>query len=75
MKEKTKVNNQQKLGKDPMQRGLMTMKWQSMITKNLSFATNQLVMCGKDEELKPNVVACWKIAMVYTHYKVMDTCW
>jgi hypothetical protein len=25
-KEKTKVNNQQKLGKDPMQRGLMATK-------------------------------------------------
>jgi hypothetical protein len=32
-------------------------------------------MCGKDEELKPSVVACWKIAMVYTYYKAMDTCW
>jgi hypothetical protein len=31
-KEKTKANNQQKLGKDPMQKGLMTTKWQSTIT-------------------------------------------
>ncbi len=32
-KEKKKANNQQKSGKDPMQRGLMATKWQSMITK------------------------------------------
>jgi hypothetical protein len=28
-KEKTKANNQQKSGKDLVQRGLMIMKWQS----------------------------------------------
>ncbi len=31
-KEKTKANNQQKLGENPMQKGLMAMKWQSTIT-------------------------------------------
>jgi hypothetical protein len=30
---KTKANNQQKSGKDIMQRGVMAMKWQSTITK------------------------------------------
>jgi len=31
--EKTKAKNQQKSCKNPMQRGLITMKWQSVITK------------------------------------------
>jgi len=47
--EKTKANNQQKSGKDPMQRGLVTIKKQSTITKKtltkeFSSATNQLAM-------------------------------
>jgi len=32
-KKRQKANNQQKSSKDPMQRGLMITKWQSMITK------------------------------------------
>ncbi len=68
-KEKTKANNQQKLGKDPMQKGLMTTKWQSTITyKTLDekviichkLASNRgalPMMCGRDEEPQPSAVA------------------
>ncbi len=34
-KKKTKANNQQKSSKNPMQKELMAMKWQWMITKNI----------------------------------------
>ncbi len=44
---KNKSKQSTKVGKDPMQRGLIAIKLQSMIrpkVKELSFATNQVVM-------------------------------
>jgi len=32
------------------------------------------MMCGRDEEPWPSVEACWKIVMVCTCCKAMDTC-
>jgi hypothetical protein len=31
------------------------------------------MMCGRDEEPWPNVVACWRIVIICAHYKAMDT--
>ncbi len=30
-------------------------------------------MCGRDEELWLSVVAHWRIAMAYAHYRAIDT--
>jgi hypothetical protein len=61
-KKKTNANNQQKLCKNPMQRGLMAMEQQSTITKKISNervviyhkSTNDggalTMMCGRDAE-------------------------
>jgi hypothetical protein len=31
------------------------------------------MMCGRDEKPHPNVTTCWKIIMVRTRYKAMNT--
>jgi hypothetical protein len=60
-------------------------KWWSMITKKTYdkrvVICHKLVndggaltmMCGRDEEPRPNVAACWRIVMAYAHYKAMET--
>jgi hypothetical protein len=68
-----------------MQRGFMTTKWQSTITKkklkdesfviyhkSTSDKDALAMMCERDEEPRP--IAYWKIAMACAHYMTMDTC-
>ncbi len=64
-----------------MQRGLMTMKWQSMITKktwdkrvvifhkSTSDGGALAMVCGRDEEPRSSVTVCWKIVMTCACYK------
>jgi hypothetical protein len=68
-----------------MQRGFLAMKWQSTITKktwderaiichkSTSDGNVLAMMCGRDEEPQPSVVAQWKIIMACAHYMAMDT--
>jgi hypothetical protein len=80
-KEKTKANNQQnkiKSDKDPMQRGLTTTKWQSMITKKTFSVRGVDWLMGEDKS-PPKVVGrklgwgrdnlvSWEQLMCWTPY-------
>ncbi len=62
----------------------MDMKWQSTIIKKTLdervVVCHKLVndrgaltmMCRRDEEPWPSVVACWRIVMTHTCYRAMD---
>jgi hypothetical protein len=68
-----------------MQIGPMVTKWQSTITKKTqdekvvichkltSDGGALTMMCGRDEKPWSNAIGRWKIVMVCTHCKAMDT--
>ncbi len=50
------------------------LRWKSYFCHKLVSDGGALVMmCGRDEEFGPSVIAHWRIVMAYTHYKAMDT--
>ncbi len=40
--------------------------------KSTRYKNALAMMCGRDEEPQPNIVACSKITMAYAHCRVMD---
>jgi hypothetical protein len=68
-----------------MHRGLIAMKWQPIITKKIqdkrivichkstSDGSALTIMCGRDEQPWPNAATCWRITMVCTCCRAMDT--
>jgi hypothetical protein len=49
-------------------------KWESCcLLKSINDESALIMMCGKNEEHQPSVIAHWRIVIACAHCKAMDT--